>query len=109
MPSKIRTERKRYMAFRVHSPRTISRKEFIAAIRENIPSNDAWNRIKPWLTIFEDNEGILRCVHTSKDETIDLLTSIKTIGREKMAIKVETLGVSGTIKKAKRKFLGKLN
>lgn len=63
--------------------------------------------MKPWLTVFEHNKGILRCVHTYKDEAIGLLTSIKTMGGEKMPIKVETLGTSGTIKKAKRKYLGR--
>lgn len=107
MPSKIKTERKRYIAFKVHSPRIISRNEFIAAIREYILSKNDWNRIKPWLTIFENNEGILRCVHTNKDEAIHLLTSINAVGKEKIPVNVETLGTSGTIKKAKRNYLGK--
>lgn len=65
--------------------------------------------MKPWLTVFKNNEGILRCVHTNKDKAANLLTSIKTIGRDKIPIKVETLGISGTIKKAKRNYLSKEN
>jgi RNase P/RNase MRP subunit POP5 len=109
MPSKIKNERRRYIAFRIHSPRIISRNEFIAAIREHIPSKEDWDRMKPWLTVFENNEGILRCVHTNKDKATSLLTSIKIISRDKIPIKVETLGISGTIKKAKRNYLSKEN
>ncbi len=105
MPSKARTPRKRYIAFKITAPRTISRKEFIVSIRQSIPDKNSWERIEPWLTVFEDNEGILRCTHTSKDEAIELLTSIKTVGRERIPVKIETLGASGTIKKAKRKYL----
>lgn len=109
MPSKIKNERKRYIAFRIHSPRIILRNEFIAAIREHISSKEDLDKMKPWLTVFENNKGILRCVHTNKDKATSLLTSIKTIGRDMIPIKIETLGISGTIKKAKRNYLGKEN
>ncbi len=109
MPSKIKTERKRYIAFKITAPRVISRKELISTIREKVKNNESWVKIKPWLTIFEDNEGILRCVHTNKDEAVKLLTSIKIVGKEKMPVSVETLGTSGTIKQAKRKYLSLRN
>ncbi len=109
MPAKSIKARKRYIAFRIHAPRTISRKEFIAAIRESTKDKSAWDRIRPWLTVFEYNEGILRCAHTAKDEAIALLTGITIMGREKMPITVETLGTSGTIKNVKRKHIGKGN
>jgi RNase P/RNase MRP subunit POP5 len=109
MPSKIKTDRKRYIAFKITAPRVISRKELISTIREKVKSNESWGKMKPWLTIFEDNEGILRCVHTNKDEAVKLLTSIKIVGKEKMPVRVETLGTSGTIKQAKRKYLNLRN
>ena len=109
MPSKIKADRKRYIAFKVHSSRNLSRNELISAIREKVINNESWVKIKPWLTIFEDNEGILRCVHINKDEAIKLLTSIKIVGKEKMPVRVETLGTSGTIKQAKRKYLSLRN
>jgi RNase P/RNase MRP subunit POP5 len=101
MPIKSQRDKKRYIAFKVHAPRLISRKEFIAAIRNNIKENNSWDTMKPWLTVFEDNAGILRCTHTAKDDAIALLDSITHVGREKIEVKVETLTTSGTIKKAK--------
>ncbi len=109
MPSKSIKPRKRYIAFKVHAPRTISRKEVIAAIRRNTQDKNTWDRVRPWLTVFDNNEGIVRCVHTAKDEAIELLSSIKVMGMERVPITVETLGTSGTIKNAKRRFIGKGN
>jgi RNase P/RNase MRP subunit POP5 len=77
-------------------------------MRHNIHDKNSWERIKPWLTIFEENKGILRCAHTSKQEAVELLTSIRRVGKENMPVRIETLGTSGTIKKAKKKFLGNL-
>lgn len=106
MPSKNKKPRKRYIAFRIDATNEISRKEFISAIRKNVNGKDQWERVDPWLTVFENNEGILRCVHTALDEALEILTSIENIGRENVKVKVETLGTSGTIKKAKLHYLG---
>ena len=83
-------------------------REFIAAIREDLPDRNSWDRVEPWLTVFENNEGILRCAHGFKEEAMELLASIRTIGREKIPVTVETLGTSGTIKRAKKKYLNNL-
>jgi RNase P/RNase MRP subunit POP5 len=106
MPKAGKTQRKRYIAFSVEAPRDISRKEFISAIRKNAQEQEKWERMEPWLTVFENNKGILRCTHTGCQEAILLLTSIESIGREGVKIKVKTLGTSGTIKKAKSRYLG---
>ncbi|UCE73509.1 MAG: hypothetical protein JSV56_10835, partial [Methanomassiliicoccales archaeon] len=74
--------------------------------RKNVSSKDALLKIEPWLTVFKDNEGILRCVHSARDEAIKLLKSIEVVGRDSIKIKVEPLGTSGTIKKAKMRYLG---
>jgi RNase P/RNase MRP subunit POP5 len=105
MPSKIVKPRKRYIAFRVDAPHVISRKEFISAIRNNVKDKAQWDRVEPWLTVFENNEGILRCIHTARDEAVEILTRINVVGRPSVDVKVETLGTSGTIKKAKLRFL----
>lgn len=105
MTSKAHRDKKRYIAFRIDAPREITRKEFIAAIRQGTIDQEQWARMKPWLTVFEGNCGILRCFYLSKDEAIQLLTSIKHIGREKVPVSVTTLGTSGSIKKVKMKFL----
>jgi RNase P/RNase MRP subunit POP5 len=107
MPKTDKTLRKRYIAFSVESPRDISRKEFISAIRMKAPEQDKWEKMEPWLTVFENNKGILRCTHKGCEEAISLLNSIESIGRERVKIKVRTLGTSGTIKKAKSRYLSK--
>lgn len=106
MPKTDKTLRKRYIAFSVEAQRDISRREFISAIRKNAQGQDIWEKMEPWLTVFENNKGILRCRHTGCEEAILLLTSIESIGREGVRIKVKTLGTSGTIKKAKSRYLG---
>jgi RNase P/RNase MRP subunit POP5 len=106
MPKTDKILRKRYIAFSVEAPRDISRKEFITAIRKNAQGQDKWEKMEPWLTVFENNKGILRCRHTGCEEAIFLLTSIESIGKEDVKIKVKTLGTSGTIKKAKSRYLG---
>jgi RNase P/RNase MRP subunit POP5 len=104
MPIKSQRDKQRYIAFRITAPRQLSRKEFIAVLRRNIQDQNSWDRMKPWLTVFENNCGILRCTHTTADEARTLLASIQDFGREKTACKVETLCTSGTIKKAKSKI-----
>lgn len=105
MPSKIKKPKRRYITFKVHSPKILSRKEFISAIRQNISGKEAWDKMQPWLTVFQDNEGILRCNRNEVDKAKELLISIKSVGREQIPVTVETLGTSGTIKKAKGKYL----
>ena len=105
MPSKAPRDKKRYIAFRIEAPREITRKEFIGAIRQGVPEKVQWEQMKPWLTVFEDNCGILRCFYLFKDEAIELLNSITHVGLERVAVSVTTLGTSGSIKKAKLKFL----
>ena len=105
MPSKAHRDKKRYIAFKIDAPREITRKEFITAIRQGNSDQKQWERMKPWLTVFEDNCGILRCFYLSKEEAIQLLTSIRYIGRERVPVSVTTLGTSGSIKKVKMKLL----
>ena len=45
---------------------------------------------------FEEDKGIVKCNHIEKDNTINLLKSIKEISSSK--IKIDTVGTSGTIK-----------
>ncbi len=105
MPSKAHRDKKRYIAFRIDASREVTRKEFIGAIRQGTCDQKQWEQMKPWLTVFEGNCGILRCFYLSKDEAIELLKSIKHIGKERVPVSVTTLGTSGSIKKAKMKFL----
>ena len=45
---------------------------------------------------FQENKGIVKCNHIEKDNTINLLRSIKEISSNK--IRIDTVGTSGTIK-----------
>ena len=68
---------------------------------------DLYNRdceeLKIFLTRFDGNKGIVKCKHTEKDNTINLLNSIKEISNSKVEIK--TVGTSGTIKALIRKHM----
>ena len=105
MPPKTQRDKKRYIAFRIDAPRQISRKEFIGAMRQAVTDGEQWERMKPWLTVFEGNCGILRCHYLSKNEAIQFLESIRHIGRDMVPVSIKTLCTSGSIKKAKLKFL----
>lgn len=56
-----------------------------------------------FLIRFDGEKGIIRCKHTEKDNTINLLTSIKQISSNSVSVK--TLGTSGTIKTLIRKHM----
>ena len=49
------------------------------------------------------DQGIVRCKHTEKDNTIKLLKSIKKVSND--TIEIETLGTSGTIKSLIKKHM----
>lgn len=58
---------------------------------------------RPRLVRFTGTEGIVRCGHRAKERVIDALRSIRTVGGQHAT--VETLGTSGTIRKATKKYL----
>ncbi|HEY7587716.1 MAG TPA: Rpp14/Pop5 family protein [Thermoplasmata archaeon] len=87
--------RYRYVAFRVESSRAFSREEVRAALRD-LPD-------RPWLVDFEGSEGLARATNLTKDAVVEALNSLRRIGPE--AVRVTTLGTSGTIRKARAKYL----
>ncbi len=56
-----------------------------------------------FLLRFNGSQGILRCRHTEKENTIKLLTSIEKINDKK--VKIETVGTSGTVKALIKKHM----
>lgn len=52
---------------------------------------------------FDGKQGIIRCRHTDKDDTIKLLKSINEINNHK--VEIETVGTSGTIKSLVKKHM----
>ena len=55
--------------------------------------------VRPKLIDYDGEVGILRCVHTGKDEALDILNSITDVGG--MGLSVKTVKTSGTLRKAR--------
>lgn len=94
-------DRQRYISF-VIKEGEIDRKGMIQVIRDEF-TREEYEEIKPWLTVFEKDRGIIRCKHTGKERAIEVFNQMKINNG-----KVETIITSGTIKKAK-KALSDLN
>lgn len=90
-----RRPRYRYIAFRVEGPRAFRREEILAALH-GLPD-------PLWLVGFENPKGLVRCIHLRKEATIDALARLASIGG--VAVRVTTLGTSGTIRRATEKYL----
>ncbi len=90
-------DRQRYIAFVIEGGKT-DRGNMIGAIRHEF-SKDEYENIKPWLTVFEGDRGIIRCKHTGKEKALNILNKMQVGGG-----KVKTIMTSGTIKKAKRRL-----
>ena len=101
----VRDFRKRYIAFRIDAPRNIERWELIGALQNKAMEMGmaGEGQARPWLTVYKDNRGIMRCAHIDKEKAIELLRSITEIGEAKTPVKIETIVTSGTIKQAKAK------
>lgn len=100
----MRKIRKRYVAFRVVSDNDAERRDIISAINRKYFSGWEGKIECPWLTVFEGNQGIVRCRHTDKDGTIELLRSIEDIGNKN--VRIETIKTSGTMRKLKKMMYG---
>ncbi len=97
--------RKRYIAFRIDAPRNIERWELIKVLQNKAMEMGMAGdgQARPWLTVYRDNRGIMRCAHVDKEKAIELLVSVTEIGEDKLPVKIETIITSGTIKQAKAK------
>ncbi|MFW5952707.1 MAG: hypothetical protein ACOCSJ_00940 [Candidatus Natronoplasma sp.] len=88
-------DRQRYISFIIAGGKT-DRKGMINAIRSAF-SREEYEEIEPWLTVFEGDRGIVRCDHTGKERSVEILNEIEIDNG-----KVKTIITSGTIKKAKK-------
>lgn len=119
MVVKDKVGRKRYIVFRVEpegettseaqAPIEISRGPMIGAIRWSVKANTKSPITSYWLTVFENDYGILRCPHIEKEDAIRVLTAIRWIWQDdrRVEVKITTLGTSGTIKRAREKYIGR--
>ena len=80
----VEGRRNRYIAFRIAGGKT-DRSGMIGAIRRAF-SRSEYEKIKPWLTVFEGGRGIVRINHDGKERALEILNSIEVGGG-----KVETL------------------
>ncbi len=83
------------MAFRVEGPRPFSRDEVLEALHA-LPE-------PLWLVGFDHPRGLARCTHLRKDATIAELNGLREI--RGVAVRVTTLGTSGTIRAATDRYL----
>lgn len=90
-----RRPRYRYVAFRVEGPRPFSREEVLRALH---------GLADPlWLVDFAGSTGLARTTNTERDATVRALTGLHSLSGE--AVRVTTLGTSGTIRRATEKYL----
>jgi len=85
--------RNRYIAFAVTPP--VPKARLVAALKSS-PGE------RPWLVEYDGARGLVRCPHTAKEATIAFLNALR-VGNSV----VSTTGTSGTIRKARAKFLSK--
>jgi RNase P/RNase MRP subunit POP5 len=62
----------------------------------------------PWIILIKNNYGLIRCHHLDTVKTIQLLQSIHSAGKQGNLVKINTLGTTGTIKSARKKYLDKV-
>ncbi|MEE9223677.1 MAG: Rpp14/Pop5 family protein [Thermoplasmata archaeon] len=103
MVVKDRVGRSRYVAFEITSEGSVGTGDLIATFKKAAYKYGDGEIIRPWLIMFEKGKGIVRCSHTSKDECINLLQAINGVGGKE--VKIRTLGTSGTVRGARRKYL----
>jgi ribonuclease P/MRP protein subunit POP5 len=96
--------RRRYIAFEIQGEE-VSREELTRRINSAIKAMNLSgpNSVRLILYDTDSRRGLLRCGHLQLDDIKKILEDIKELGGKKA--KVLILGVSGTIKKARKKFL----
>lgn len=106
-PKPSKRDRYRYVAFRLRSDAEArpSRNAMISAI-QGTADEQGLRDAEPWLTRFNGEHGILRCLRGHEKDAVRLLRSIDTIpDEETVRVRVETLSTSGTIASLQRKVL----
>jgi len=101
-------ERNRYLAFETISDSTFKRDEIIRAIQNSclgFLGELGTSKTGLWLMDWDGRKrkGILKVTHKTVDEVRASMALVKDIGRKPCILKV--LGVSGTVKAAREKFI----
>jgi RNase P/RNase MRP subunit POP5 len=87
---------------------TINSTKRNSPLLEQEHNSKSFNRM-PWIIFLKSNYGLIQCHHLDKNKTINLLHSIRWTGKMKNNVNIATLGTTGTIRSARKKYLDKLN
>ena len=98
--------KKRYIAFQLIADKRVNERDFLAVMWKVLLS--LFGELKSahtgiWLEYFDGEFGILRCNREMVDNVKVALTLITKVGDVNVIPKI--LGVSGTIKRCKKKYL----
>ena len=99
MVRRPRGVRVRYVAFRVEPG--VSRAAIAAAIRSACEA--IAGPLSPELVLYDRDRGLVRCGHRQKESVIAALNGIARVGATGAIVR--TVGTSGTIRKARAKYL----
>ncbi len=98
-------EKNRYIAVRLISEKNISKDEFFSALRDQILSlYGEFGYFDFKIIQFENNSGIIHVKLKDLEKTKNAITLISEVNGVKVLPVI--LGVSGTIKSCRRKYLG---
>lgn len=105
LPPSLRS-RKRYIAFRIIAEKKIDERSLSRALSEKMLSlfGECFAASGLRLEAFDGERGIVRCYREALDKVMVALTLMTHVGGVRVI--PLTLGVSGTIKRCKRKYLG---
>ena len=110
LPPTLR-DRKRYLAYQVVSDSKLEFSEINNAIWYSIMNfmgEKGASEADIWIiknTYEEERKiGLIKCSHTSVEDVRTALALVQKMGENRMIIRV--LGISGTMKAAKKKFFG---
>ena len=106
MVVKEKIGRRRYIVFHIDTIATIDKKSLIYTINNRFNGSEVF-RTTPWVIFIRNNYGLVRCHHLDSKKTIELLGSIRQIVGVNQPVKIKTLGTTGTIKSARKKYLDK--
>jgi len=104
-------EKRRYVAFKVHCAKPLQELEINTVIWQSIlnflgelGAAEAGIYVLKGLYTPEKKIGLIRCSHTAVEHLRAALAMVSRMGNE--PVMIEVLGISGTIKAARRKYLG---
>jgi len=96
----------RYIFFELLSERAVGEQDVVKAVINSILrllGELGASKTNIWLIEYNTGKGILRCSHKALQNVVAAITTITRIGESTAAFNV--LGVSGTIKKGREKWL----